>query len=165
VRARPFRAPGKAAEHDWHHEVFTKNYALSFTYLDKLFGSYNKGRTPGEAVGLSRKQKEAARLAALEKAEPPQVQEVPSTSTSVSPSSTRPAVNAKADAPPPSPPPSPPASPAAPPRAQPAAPAAEVAAPAAKPPAAPALKRRTPMGVVALVAPLAFAYAACRPLA
>mgnify|MGYP003319028727 CR=1 FL=1 len=65
--------------------------------FDKLFGSYNKGRTPGEAVGLSRKQKEAARLAALEKAEPPQVQEVPSTSTSVSPSSTRPRVNAKPD--------------------------------------------------------------------
>merc|ERR1719502_218551 len=49
---------GKAQEHDRHHEKFTKNYALSFTYLDKLFGSYHVGRTPGDAVGLSRKKKE-----------------------------------------------------------------------------------------------------------
>lgn len=35
------------AEHDWHHEKFLQNYALSFTYLDKLFGSYHPGREPG----------------------------------------------------------------------------------------------------------------------
>jgi sterol desaturase/sphingolipid hydroxylase (fatty acid hydroxylase superfamily) len=38
------------AEHDWHHEKFTTNYALSFTYLDKLFGTYHPGRKPGEAL-------------------------------------------------------------------------------------------------------------------
>ena len=29
------------------HEKFTTNYALSFKYLDKLFGSYHPGREPG----------------------------------------------------------------------------------------------------------------------
>ena len=32
------------AMHDWHHEKFTKNYALSFKYLDYLFGTYHPGR-------------------------------------------------------------------------------------------------------------------------
>ena len=35
------------AEHDWHHEKFFHNYALSFRYLDKLFGTYHPGREPG----------------------------------------------------------------------------------------------------------------------
>ena len=39
-----------AAEHDWHHEKFIDNYSLSYTYLDKLFGTYNTGRIPGEQV-------------------------------------------------------------------------------------------------------------------
>mmetsp|Transcript_49432 Transcript_49432/g.128948 ORF Transcript_49432/g.128948 Transcript_49432/m.128948 type:complete len:328 (+) Transcript_49432:141-1124(+) len=43
------------AHHDWHHEKFLANYALSFTYLDKLLGSYHPGRVPGEAVGLDEK--------------------------------------------------------------------------------------------------------------
>jgi predicted HD phosphohydrolase/sterol desaturase/sphingolipid hydroxylase (fatty acid hydroxylase superfamily) len=38
------------AEHDWHHEKFTTNYSLSFTYLDKLLGKYHPGRVPGEAL-------------------------------------------------------------------------------------------------------------------
>ena len=38
------------AEHDWHHEKFTKNYSLSFKYLDKLFGTYHQGRHPGPDV-------------------------------------------------------------------------------------------------------------------
>ena len=38
------------AEHDWHHEKFTTNYSLSFTYLDKLLGSFHPGRKPGEAL-------------------------------------------------------------------------------------------------------------------
>lgn len=46
-----------AAEHDWHHEKFFKNYALSYNYLDQLFGSYHPGRVGGEEVGLSRQQK------------------------------------------------------------------------------------------------------------
>jgi len=37
------------AEHDWHHENFTKNYSLSFKYLDKIFGTYHKGREAGPA--------------------------------------------------------------------------------------------------------------------
>jgi len=41
------------AEHDWHHEKFNKNYSLSFTYLDKLFGSYHPGRVAGEAIGMA----------------------------------------------------------------------------------------------------------------
>lgn len=35
------------AEHDWHHEKFLQNYALSFKYLDKIFGTYHPGREPG----------------------------------------------------------------------------------------------------------------------
>ena len=46
-----------AAEHDWHHEKFTTNYALSFKYLDKLFGSYHQGRVPGEATAVVLKAK------------------------------------------------------------------------------------------------------------
>jgi len=46
-----------AAEHDWHHEKFFKNYALSYNYLDRLFGSYHPGRVAGEEVGLSRQHK------------------------------------------------------------------------------------------------------------
>ena len=42
-----------AAEHDWHHEKFTTNYALSFKYLDKLFGSYHPGRSPGPSESKS----------------------------------------------------------------------------------------------------------------
>merc|ERR1719330_285982 len=38
------------AMHDWHHEKFTTNYALSFGYLDKLLGSYHPGRIPGAAI-------------------------------------------------------------------------------------------------------------------
>ena len=38
------------AEHDWHHEKFTTNYALSFKYLDKLMGTYHPDREPGEAI-------------------------------------------------------------------------------------------------------------------
>jgi len=38
------------AEHDWHHEKFTTNYALSFSYLDKLFGTYHPGRKAGDAL-------------------------------------------------------------------------------------------------------------------
>jgi sterol desaturase/sphingolipid hydroxylase (fatty acid hydroxylase superfamily) len=29
-----------AAEHDYHHEKFVGNYALTYTYLDKIFGTY-----------------------------------------------------------------------------------------------------------------------------
>ena len=36
--------------HDWHHEKFTGNYALTFTWLDKLFGTYVEGRMPGAGV-------------------------------------------------------------------------------------------------------------------
>ena len=39
--------------HDWHHEKFFTNYALSFSYLDKLFGTFHPGRVPGEAIGLA----------------------------------------------------------------------------------------------------------------
>mmetsp|Transcript_4086 Transcript_4086/g.11859 ORF Transcript_4086/g.11859 Transcript_4086/m.11859 type:complete len:329 (+) Transcript_4086:75-1061(+) len=35
--------------HDWHHEKFNNNYALSFTYLDRLFGTLQEGRPTGEA--------------------------------------------------------------------------------------------------------------------
>jgi len=51
------------AEHDWHHEKFTTNYALSFQYLDKLFGSYHPGREAGDEVGLSKKALAAAAVA------------------------------------------------------------------------------------------------------
>ena len=51
------------AEHDWHHEKFTTNYALSFQYLDKLFGSYHPGREAGDEVGLSKKALAAASIA------------------------------------------------------------------------------------------------------
>lgn len=36
--------------HDWHHEKFIGNYALSFTYLDRLFGTFNPGRREKTAV-------------------------------------------------------------------------------------------------------------------
>lgn len=42
-----------ATEHDWHHENFNKNYSLSFTYLDRVFGSYHPGRVAGEAIGIA----------------------------------------------------------------------------------------------------------------
>lgn len=42
-----FETPG---QHDWHHEKFFANYALSFTYLDRLFGSYHPGRVPGQVL-------------------------------------------------------------------------------------------------------------------
>ena len=42
------------AEHDWHHEKFTTNYALNFSYLDKLFGSFHHGRVPGTLVAEQR---------------------------------------------------------------------------------------------------------------
>lgn len=32
--------PQTAAEHDYHHETFQGNFALSYSYLDKLFGTY-----------------------------------------------------------------------------------------------------------------------------
>jgi len=32
------------AHHDWHHERSSKNYALAFTYLDRLCGTYYDGR-------------------------------------------------------------------------------------------------------------------------
>ena len=56
-------------EHDWHHEAFTKNYALSFTYLDKLLGSYHTGRVAGEAVTvkpIKRTKSEAAVVEGVE---------------------------------------------------------------------------------------------------
>ena len=45
------------AEHDWHHEKFTTNYSLSFTYLDKLLGSFHPGRKPGEALEATKNDK------------------------------------------------------------------------------------------------------------
>jgi len=38
------------AEHDWHHEKFNYNYSLSFTYLDKLYGTFHAGRKAGECL-------------------------------------------------------------------------------------------------------------------
>jgi len=35
--------------HDWHHEKNEKNYALCFTYLDKLAGTYHEGREAAAA--------------------------------------------------------------------------------------------------------------------
>jgi sterol desaturase/sphingolipid hydroxylase (fatty acid hydroxylase superfamily) len=33
--------------HDWHHEKgWTQNYGFSFTFLDKLFGTFHGGRRP-----------------------------------------------------------------------------------------------------------------------
>lgn len=40
---RPFGAY-TTAHHDWHHEKNSKNYALAFTYLDKLAGTHFVGR-------------------------------------------------------------------------------------------------------------------------
>ena len=37
-----------AAHHDIHHEKFFNNYALNFTLLDKLIGTEQKGRVPGD---------------------------------------------------------------------------------------------------------------------
>ena len=170
---------GKAQEHDWHHEKFTKNYALSFTYLDKLFGSYHVGRTPGDAVGLSRKKKEehtkqllAAREAdeAEARAAAKQLKQVEATPSMLT------ALND--DASPPSPPPSPPSSPpASPPPSAPSSPRSPPVAPEgtrkpSKPAAAalpaklaatPATAKPTPrstLGVVALLLPLILAYGA-----
>lgn len=69
-----------AGEHDWHHEKFTTNYALSFTYLDKIFGSYNPGRMAGDAVSLSNKCKQqySEHQIALAKAEAEAANECPS---------------------------------------------------------------------------------------
>lgn len=39
------------AEHDYHHETFVGNYQLSYTYLDRLFGSYVERKQP-EKSGL-----------------------------------------------------------------------------------------------------------------
>mmetsp|Transcript_20583 Transcript_20583/g.55485 ORF Transcript_20583/g.55485 Transcript_20583/m.55485 type:complete len:239 (+) Transcript_20583:528-1244(+) len=39
--------------HDWHHEKFFSNYALSFTYLDRLCGSLFEGRSKA-ASGMSK---------------------------------------------------------------------------------------------------------------
>jgi len=39
----------RSEHHDWHHERFVGNYALYFTYLDKLAGSFHPGRVPGAA--------------------------------------------------------------------------------------------------------------------
>ena len=39
--------PMSTSHHDWHHEKNGKNFALIFTYLDKLAGSYHPGRQPG----------------------------------------------------------------------------------------------------------------------
>jgi len=145
---------GSAGEHDWHHEKFTKNYALSFTYLDKLFGSYHKGRAAGEAVGLSRAQKaqKAAdhakaqqAAAACDKASlaSPTVELVPSIATEV---------KAPLDEAPPSPPPSPPTV-----ATETVAPPAS--APLAKPVSAPVVPSApAPSGVASLCVPLAFAY-------
>ena len=36
------------AHHDWHHEKNCKNYALAFTYLDRLAGTLYAGRQVGE---------------------------------------------------------------------------------------------------------------------
>jgi len=44
----PFGAMS-TAHHDWHHEKNGKNYALCFTYLDRLFGSFHPGREPERA--------------------------------------------------------------------------------------------------------------------
>lgn len=42
-----FFLPGvSVADHDWHHEKFFDNYALSYRYLDKLLGTYKEGRVP-----------------------------------------------------------------------------------------------------------------------
>lgn len=43
LHAAPLGIMG-AGHHDWHHEKFTANYALYFTWLDRLFGTYNPGR-------------------------------------------------------------------------------------------------------------------------
>lgn len=45
----PFGAYG-TAHHDWHHERSSKNYALAFTYLDRLCGTYFDGRKPAGQV-------------------------------------------------------------------------------------------------------------------
>merc|ERR1712139_615362 len=45
LHGAPFGAYN-TAHHDWHHERCSKNYALYFTYLDKLCGSYYGGRKP-----------------------------------------------------------------------------------------------------------------------
>jgi len=37
------------AHHDWHHEKNSKNYALAFTYLDRLAGTHYAGRQGGSA--------------------------------------------------------------------------------------------------------------------
>lgn len=34
----------ETTHHDWHHEKFVGNYALSFTYLDRIFGTLHQGR-------------------------------------------------------------------------------------------------------------------------
>jgi len=41
------------AEHNFHHEKFLNNYALSFNYLDKMFGSFEAGRIPGAQLFAS----------------------------------------------------------------------------------------------------------------
>ena len=68
-----------AAHHDWHHEKFLTNYALSFTYLDRLFGSYHPGRVPGAFAGL-----DSASIAKAAKARDalPEIDETPAQATS-----------------------------------------------------------------------------------
>mmetsp|Transcript_58142 Transcript_58142/g.124904 ORF Transcript_58142/g.124904 Transcript_58142/m.124904 type:complete len:342 (-) Transcript_58142:266-1291(-) len=51
----PFLGGATTAEHDWHHEKLVANYALSFQYLDKLFGSFHPGRNGGEAIKTTEK--------------------------------------------------------------------------------------------------------------
>merc|ERR1719420_1896166 len=41
------------AHHDWHHEKNCKNYALAFTYLDKLAGTHFAGRQAPAVAALA----------------------------------------------------------------------------------------------------------------
>jgi len=55
------------AMHDWHHEKFTTNYSLSFTYLDKLLGTYHPGRRAGEAIKVVQEVKKAEEPSSVHK--------------------------------------------------------------------------------------------------
>ena len=41
----PSRGSLAGPHHDLHHEKNEKNYALAFTYLDRMAGTYHDGRT------------------------------------------------------------------------------------------------------------------------
>lgn len=58
------------AHHDWHHERNSKNYALAFTYLDKLAGTHYAGRTVPASAALETDQPQVPSAPEINGAQP-----------------------------------------------------------------------------------------------